>query len=151
MSDLPLPHREYIDAVVAVLGDLAGGEVTVEYDGRGMGALIALADEEYDEEELRTLRTVLHWSTVNGWTYGYSGPDANGSDLEQLLTALVPHPAEVADAARHASQVLTEQLPLHAAETPTHNRPLPAHLAAAVETGGLPPSLAAQLALYTPA
>ncbi|MGW2563084.1 hypothetical protein ACWCXB_28355 [Streptomyces sp. NPDC001514] len=116
-----------------------------------MDALIPLADEEHDNEELRTVRTVLRWTQDGGWTYSYDAHEAVDDYAEKLLTALVPHPAEVADAARHASQVLADRLPLQTAETPAHDGPLPADLAEAVEFEDLPASLAAQLAAYAPA
>lgn len=154
MSDLTQPHRPYVDAVVTALGDLgdlAGPEVTVGHDGVEMEALIALADEEYDDEEVRTVRTMLHWTQTRGWEYAYDASNADDSYPEPLLTALVPNPAAVAEASRHASQVLTDLLPLQAPETPGHEGPLPAGLDDAVEFGDLPAPLAAQLAAYLPA
>ncbi|MGW1496599.1 DUF6292 family protein [Streptomyces sp. NPDC002402] len=150
MSDLTQPHRPYVDAVVTALGDLAGTQVTVGHDGVEMEALIALADEEYDDEEVRTVRTMLHWTQTRGWEYAYDASNADDSDREPLLSALVPNPASVAEASRHASQVLSDLLPLRAPETPGHEGPLPTGLDLAVEFGDLPASLAAQLAAYMP-
>jgi hypothetical protein len=151
---LPLPHRPYVDAVVAALGDLAAEGAVVSCqrsEGSGpttMAALIALDDEEHDEEIGRTVRTQLHWSQLRGWEYAYKCSDTDEVRPESLLSGVVPLPATIADAARLASEARAEDLPLLAAETAAHSGQMSPALAQAVHDQDLMPEVAARLAAY---
>jgi hypothetical protein len=159
MPSLPLPHRPYIEAVLAELGELVirnETDVLIDCDIEDdttdallpLRAYFALADDRVDANGTR-IRTVLRWRHTEGWQYGHQHDAGMPDLLSPLLTALIPTPAAVANAARRiAGGQPTAHLPIPAEETSAFHGPLPDEIREAVDDDDLTPGMAAQLATY---